>query len=233
LGAVRTAAPFRAQDGAIALTLPGGEVRFTTRSGPDLRDWRAPAVRTALGRLAGLPGSRVAQGEQVHGSHVHVVADPADVAGDREADAQATALAGVACVVRVADCLPVALVAPEGVAAVHAGWRGLAGGVLEAGVRALTDLGATEIRAALGPCARVCCYETGEEVHAVFARHGAAARCGDHADLPVIATAILREQGVTDVHDSGRCTICEPASFWSHRREGDAAGRQGGLVWRS
>ncbi|MCU0312752.1 MAG: polyphenol oxidase family protein [Solirubrobacteraceae bacterium] len=229
---MRTAAPFRTEDGALALTLPGGEVRFTTRRGPDLRDWRAPAVRAALGRLAGLPEDRVAQGEQVHAAHVRVVRDPAELAAVEPADGQATALPGVACVVRVADCLPVALVAPEAVAAVHAGWRGLAGGVVEAGVRALRELGASEIRAALGPCARVCCYETGEEVHAAFAHHGAAARRGDHADLPAIATAILCEEGVTETHDSGHCTICDPG-FWSHRREGGTAGRQGGLTWRN
>jgi copper oxidase (laccase) domain-containing protein len=134
----------------------------------------------------------------------------------------------------VADCLPIVLAAPQAVAAVHGGWRGLAAGVLEAGLAALRALGAGTVTAAIGPGARVCCYEAGDEVHAAFARHGPAARAGRNADLVQVAGAILREQGVETVHDCGVCTICAADGLlWSHRRQGERAGRQGGVAWRS
>jgi YfiH family protein len=232
--ATRLPAPFVETDGAIAASLPGGEVRFTTRRGPDLREWQEPRTVAAVAALAGTPPGRVAQGPQEHGARVRVVARVTDLEGEAPAaDAQATALAGVACLVRVADCVPIVLVAPEAVAAVHAGWRGLAAGVVEAAVGALRTLGAGELRAAIGPCARVCCYETGPEVHAAFAHHGPAVRRGDHADLVAVAAAVLAGAGVGELHDTGLCTICEPGLLWSHRRDGPAAGRQGGIAWRS
>lgn len=211
-------APFTWRNGQIEIDLPGGRGRFTTRlAGPgDLPD-------------------RVARSRQIHGADVRVVRDVLDLASAApDADGQATALRGVACAVRVADCLPVVLVAPEAVAAVHAGWRGLAAGVLEEGVRALRSLGASEIRAAIGPGARVCCYETGEEVHAAFAHLGPRARDGDHADLAAVARAILEADDVREIHDTGLCTICAPAGvLWSHRRDGELAGRQEGITWRT
>lgn len=232
-------APFTWREGQIALALPGGGALFTTRlptaagSTIDLLDG-APAAAT-LAAVAGLAPGRVAQSPQVHGAHVRVVAAAADLAGPApDADGQATDQVGVACVVRVADCLPVVLIAPEAVAAVHAGWRGLAAGVLQEGVRALRALGATDVRAAIGPGARVCCYETGDEVHASFAHLGAAARQGTHADLAAVARAILEADDVTEIHDTGLCTICAPDGLlWSHRRQGEGAGRQGGVAWRS
>ncbi len=210
--------PFAWRSGRIAADLPGGHVRFTTRSpGPD----DAPGL--------------VARGRQVHGARVRVVADVSEIeCPEPEADGQATALRGVACAVRVADCLPVALIAPEAVAALHAGWRGLAAGVLQEGVRALRGLGAGEIRAAIGPGARVCCYETGEEVHAAFAHLGPQVRAGTHADLAAVARAILEADDVLEIHDTGLCTMCAPAGLlWSHRRQGERAGRQEGVTWRS
>lgn len=224
-------APFTADAGLIALALPGGEVRFTTRRGPDLRTWSEPATRAALAAIAGVAPEQIAQAHQVHGARVSVTGPGGP--GGEDADGQATALRGVGCVVRTADCVPVALVAPEAVAMLHAGWRGLAAGVIAAGVAALRDLGAGEIRAAVGPSARVCCYETGPEVHAAFAPLGPGVRRGDHADLAAVARIQLEREGVGVVHDCGLCTICHPELLWSHRREGDAAGRQGGLAWRS
>lgn len=211
--------PFAWRGGRIAIALPGGQVRFTTRSAGPPDD--APAI--------------VARSRQVHGAHVRVVAGVTELERPApDADGQATALRGVACAVRVADCLPVALVSPQAVAAVHAGWRGLAAGVLQAGMRALRDLGASEIRAAIGPGARVCCYEAGEEVHAAFAHLGPQVRRGTHADLAAVATAMLEHEDVREIHDTGLCTMCAPAGLlWSHRRQGERAGRQEGMTWRS
>lgn len=229
-------APFAWRGGQIAIDLPGGHGLFTTRepgaagvpidlaTGPD-----------ALAAELGLQADAVAMSPQVHGASVRTVATEVDLRGSApDADGQVTAMPGVACAVRVADCLPVLLIAPEAVAALHAGWRGLAAGIVEAGVGALRALGASAIRAAIGPGARVCCYETGDEVHGAFARFGERARRGSHADLPFVARAVLEAEGVGVVHDVGLCTICAPAGLlWSYRREGALAGRQGGVAWRS
>ena len=128
-----------------------------------------------------------------------------------------------------ADCLPVALGDAGAVAMLHAGWRGLAAGVLESGVAALRELGGSErIVAVIGPGAGACCYEVGAEVHAAF---GGAHRHGDRIDLRAIARERLLAAGVAEVLDAAVCTICDER-FFSHRREGARAGRQGGVAWR-
>lgn len=231
-------APFRLQAGQIALDLPGGHVRFTTRLPTDAGetiDLLQEGAAAALAATIGVPAGQVAQSPQVHGAVVRVVRDPAELAAPApDADGQATALRDIACAVRVADCLPVALVAPQAVAALHAGWRGLAAGVLQEGMRTLRALGATDVRAAIGPGARVCCYEAGPEVHAAFAHLGPGMRDGERADLAAVAHAILKAENVTEIHDTRLCTICAPEGLlWSHRREGERAGRQGGVAWRS
>jgi len=236
--------PFGWRDGQIAAALPGGRMLFTTRLDAaagvpiDLRRWDEPEAwpfaAQALAGEVGLPGDRIAQSHQVHEARVRRIVSEADLqAPPSDYDAQATTLADVACVVRTADCVPVALVAPEAVAVVHAGWRGLALGVLQAAVAELRELGATEVRAAIGPAARVCCYEVGDDVHDTFAGFGPGARRGSHADLAFIARESLEQAGVTEIHDTGLCTICAPELLWSFRREGEAAGRQGVVAWRS
>jgi YfiH family protein len=233
-------APFGWQGGQITVALPGGRALFTTRmSGAagtpiDLKGWTEREAGEGLAAETGLPRARIAQSHQVHEARVRAVRTEADLqAPPSDCDAQVTPLTGVACVVRTADCLPIALVAPEAVGAVHAGWRGLALGVVQAAVAELRQLGATQISAAIGPGARVCCYETGEDVHAAFAGFGPRARSGSHVDLAAVARAVLEAEGVSEIHDSGLCTICEPELFWSFRREGEAAGRQGVATWRS
>jgi YfiH family protein len=249
--AVALPAPFEWSGEHIACALPGGGALFTTRRGGvsappydglnlgilTADDHAAvDANRDRLAAAIAIARERTLQGLQVHGTHVRRVRElPPPGAELADADGQATALDGVAAVVLTADCLPVALVAPEAVAIVHAGWRGLAGGVLAEGVRALRDLGAEgEIAAAIGPGASVCCYETGPEVHAAFAAHGPRARSGDHADLRFVARRQLDDAGVGEVHDVGLCTICAPPGlFFSHRRDGGVSGRQAGVVWRA
>jgi YfiH family protein len=186
---------------------------------------------------------RLVRGYQVHGKVVgRVLADgerqgPADNAFEYEdsarqpvfeADGHALAAPGLAAMVLTADCMPVALGARGAVAALHAGWRGLAGGVLEEGVRALREVGGDgDIIAVIGPCAGPCCYEVGEEVHAAFA---GAHRHDRLIDLRAIAHEKLFEAGVAQVLDAEACTICDER-FFSHRREGARAGRQAGLAW--
>jgi YfiH family protein len=156
-----------------------------------------------------------------------------------EADGQATNLRGLGTMVLTADCLPVALGTDGAVAMVHAGWRGLAAGVLEEGVRALRELGGDgDLVAVIGPGAGPCCYEVGEEVHAAFGgayRIGAPSSRTQHGrriDLKTIARDRLLAAGVTEVRDVAACTICDER-FFSYRREGARAGRQGGVAWLS
>lgn len=242
-------APFRWEGEHIGATLPGGRVLFTTRrggvsTGPyaalNLGRLTGDAGehvdrnRAILGEATGHPWSAVAYGRQVHGATVRRATEaPGPNRPHTYEDGQATADPSLAALVFTADCLPVALVSDGAVVALHGGWRGLAGGVVAEGVRALRELGAVgPIQAALGPSARGCCYEVGEEVHAAFADHDA--RRGETSlALDVVATDQLRAAGVETVHDCGLCTICEPELFFSHRRDDGVTGRQAGVVWRA
>jgi YfiH family protein len=180
---------------------------------------------------------RLAQARQVHGTRVLVVRGDDDLPGAElehvvEADGVATALPDTPCVVLCADCLPVALVAEGAVAMVHAGWRGLVGGVLESGLDALRDAGGHgPVTAVVGPGAGPCCYEVGPEVHEALAPLGPGVRVGDHADLPEAARLRLLAAGADRVLVAGLCTICRPERFFSHRRDDGLTGRQAGATW--
>jgi YfiH family protein len=152
-----------------------------------------------------------------------------------EADGQATDSTGIAPAALVADCLPVAVAGDGAVAMLHAGWRGLAEGVIEEGIRAMLELGARRpLSAAIGPGAGRCCYEVGAEVQAVFAESFPEARHGPNLDLKAIARAQLEQAGVQSIRDVGLCTICSaPEIFYSHRRDAGVTGRQAGIVWLS
>jgi len=244
-------APFAWAGEHIGCELPGGHVLFTTRRGGVsalpydtlnlglLTDDDPAAVagnRARLAALTGVPAARTLRGLQVHEAHVRRVRElPDPGAPIEDADGQATVLPGVAALVLTADCLPVALVAREAVAIVHAGWRGLAAGVLAEGVKALRELGAGgDVHAAIGPGAGVCCYESGPEVHAAFEAYGPQARNGTHADLKHVARCQLEQAGAGAVADVGLCTLCAaPGLFFSHRRDGGSTGRQAGVVWRA
>jgi copper oxidase (laccase) domain-containing protein len=138
----------------------------------------------------------------------------------------------------VADCLPIAVAGGGAAAMLHAGWRGLQGGVIAAGVRAVRELGTgppggaePELAAAIGPGAGPCCYEVGDEVHAAFAEYPDARR-GDNLDLKAIARRQLLAAGVSGVHDIELCTLCAPRDLlYSHRRDGGVTGRQAGVAW--
>jgi YfiH family protein len=241
----------------IELELPGAHVRFTTRAGGvsegpyaslNLGLWTDddPAA-VAENRRRAADGAPLAWGRQVHGTRVLTVdratagaapdADGIATTTSRlvlttDADGVATAASGVAALVLTADCLPVALATPDAIAMVHAGWRGLADGVLEEGVRAVRALDPHgELRAAIGPGAGGCCYEIGDEVAARFPE--VARRADRTIDLKAIAASRLAAAGVVQLHDVDRCTMCEPDLFFSHRASGGLTGRQGGLIWRS
>jgi YfiH family protein len=213
----------------------GGHVLFTGREEGNLSsvsgEGSEQGARARERLRAALGLQSLARGHQVHGTVVERIEGPrASDADRRHADGQATSLAGVGAFVLSADCLPVALGSAGGVAMLHAGWRGLAAGVLESGVAALRELGEEgPIAAVIGPGAGVCCYEVGPEVRAAF---GEARREGGRIDLRAIARERLLAAGVAEVREAGHCTICDQR-FFSHRREGARAGRQGGVAWRS
>jgi polyphenol oxidase len=227
--------------------LPGARAAFSTRvggvsqppyealnigilTGDDLD--RVRTNRQRLARSVGRDPNGVVMARQAHGTELRrhegpqaprVFADA--VRSPDEADAQATSNGDLTPVVLVADCLPVALVGPRGVAMAHCGWRGLAGGIVAEAVEAVQAEAA-----AIGPGIGPCCYEVGEEVLTAFADLDGVAR-GRLLDLTAVATALLERAGVKAVERSGLCTSCNPELFYSHRRDGERTGRQAGLAW--
>jgi YfiH family protein len=190
--------------------------------------------RAELSQRFGLP-SPPRWLRQVHGTSVAV--EPGD--DEPEADAAVTRMPGTALAILTADCLPVVLASEDGneVAAAHAGWRGLAAGVLEATVAAM-QAAPERVLAWLGPCAGPQAYEVGQDVFDAFlARDPRAAaafvatRPGHwRVDLYALARQCLLAAGVARVHGGGLCTISDPQRFYSHRRD-QRTGRMATLVW--
>ncbi len=217
------------------------------------------AVAANRARLGAAIGARPVFLNQVHGTAVLTLAP--DSADGATADAAVTRAPGLACTVMVADCLPVLLTDRQGalVAAAHAGWRGLAGGVLEQVLKhfqplapvqkapAAINIEANEVLAWLGPCIGPTAFEVGPEVRAVFLSTDAGAdRCfaaqpgGKFlADLPALARRRLAALGVTRVYGNDGslpwCTVSQPARYHSYRRDERAqggSGRMAACIWR-
>ncbi len=184
---------------------------------------------------------------QVHGTDCVTVAHAWAPGEGPRADAMATRVPGLALGIITADCAPVLLADPRGgiVAAVHAGWRGAVGGILEATVQAMRALGAepAAIAAAVGPCIAAASYEVGEDLRgSVLAAGGDSERFftpgrrPEHHqfDLPGYCIARLRGCGVGTAAWLGRDTLSDPAHFFSHRRRtlagGGAIGHQISVV---
>jgi polyphenol oxidase len=240
------ARPFYALGPHFAVDLPGARAVFSTRRGGHsggpyrslnlgaLTDDEPSAVarnRATLQADVGAP--ELSFVHQVHGADVRrITADTPPSTGRPRVDGQATALRSVAPVALTADCLPIAVAGGGAVAMLHAGWRGLASGVIAAGVGAVRELGANEeLGAAIGPGAGACCYEVGDEVHGAFADVPEAHR-GRNLDLEAIARHQLHGAGVEVVLDIGMCTICsDPELLFSHRRDHGVTGRQAGVAW--
>ena len=246
------AAPFRWQGEHLMIDLPGACAMFTTRRGGHST---GPFSSLNLGRLTSddpeavtrnrklvqeAAGGRLAMIRQVHGRRVVRVTDTDAASGPEprweleEADGQATARRAVAPIVLTADCLPIAIAGGGAVAMLHAGWRGLADGIVPEGIRAVRELASERqpLAAAIGPGAGPCCYEVGDELHERFSAAGGRGHRGRTLDMKAIACEQLLAGGVDDVADCGLCTMCSPPTlFFSHRRDGGVTGRQGGLVW--
>lgn len=230
--------------------LPGATAVFSTRVGGASRppfgslnlgvfteDDREAVVenRVRLAAALGFEPERIAIGRQVHSAELAIHGGPQSPSpfaepgsAIPEVDGHVTAASSLALLVFAADCLPVALAGPGGVAMLHCGWRGLAAGILARGAEAV---GATD--AAIGPGIGPCCYEVGDEVFAALARGPASGtRRVGRLDLPEVARRLLREAEVGRVETCGLCTSCEAELFFSHRRDAGGTGRQAGLVWR-
>ena len=231
----------------IVVELPGATALFTTRHGGlsagryeslnlgRFTDDDPDAVARNRETLQAQLGVRFAFGRQVHGKRViRAQTAPDPEATPLDADGQATNVVGLAPMVLTADCLPIAVAGGGAVAMLHAGWRGLAAGIVAEGVDAVRGLGAAgaPLAAAIGPGAGPCCYEVSEDVHEVFAGFGPDVRRGRKLDLKAVARWALNEAGVSDVHDVGLCTICS-TEFFSHRRDHGVTGRQAGVAWLS
>jgi polyphenol oxidase len=178
---------------------------------------------------------------QAHGTTV--VSADVDRGRAPEADSSVSRVPGNVCAVLSADCLPVLFADRRGrvVAAAHAGWRGLASGVLEAAVGSMRAEPA-EVLAWLGPAIGPSAFEVGADVHAAFCnRDSGASACfvatreGKwHADLYALARRALARAGIgaAAIHGGGRCTYSEPSAFYSHRRGGaDRDARMATLIW--
>ena len=188
--------------------------------------------RERLARAIDREPGGVVMGRQVHGAELREHRAPQEprvyadvVRSPDEVDAHSTAGPELTPLVMVADCLPVAMAGPGGVAMAHCGWRGLAGGVV---AEAAAAIEATS--AAVGPGIGPCCYEVGEEVLAEFSDLDGVAE-GRMLDLTAVARALLARAGVTEVESADLCTSCNEDLFYSHRRDGERTGRQAGLVW--
>jgi polyphenol oxidase len=225
---------------------PFDSLNFGRSGGDDLA-----AVQENRRRWAAQCGATPVYLSQVHGRAVARLtpADLQSAAAVQEADASITTERGIACTVLVADCLPVLLAAPggQGVAAAHAGWRGLAIGVLEATVAALSDASAcapSELHAWLGACIGPQAFEVGEDVLQAF--DASAAQPGAHfawrpradgsarwlANLPALARERLQAMGLTQITGGACCTVQDRSRFFSFRRD-RITGRMAASVWIS
>jgi YfiH family protein len=216
------------------------EVAFSTREGGVSE---GPYASLNLGRMSGdvvecvdenrrrlcaevgADPDRLALNRQVHSTLVHRAepgarGTPGDGLWTEEPDLPLLAL--------TADCLPIAIVRVDGdlpgVAVLHAGWRGLLGGIVAEGVRSLGG----RLHAAIGPAIGPCCYEVGEEVADPFSStFGPDVLRGRKLDLWTVAERALRDAGVEEVERVDLCTHCSPELFFSHRRTGLPRGGQG------
>jgi polyphenol oxidase len=243
--------PLEREGFANAFSTRGGGVSAFPENSLNLAGFDEDAAENILEnrrRFTGLLGDAwtLAACWQVHGRDVRVVRDREDVQSEKEhCDALTTNLPGVLLGVKTADCVPVLLAdARRGAcAAVHAGWRGtLAEIVKEALARMREEFGTdpADVRAAVGPAARSCCYEVGPEVVEAFRAKFADAdslfaptRDGHAlADIQLANRRQLVASGVADerVHTLPLCTICRPELFFSYRRDKQLHGRTGRLL---
>ena len=171
---------------------------------------------------------------QVHGDRVVLVDGPGDGVGS-EADASVTVRSDTVLSIQVADCAPIALAAPGGLAVVHAGWRGLRAGVIERASECLAEAAPGPQVAVVGPCVRACCYEFGSaDLDALCAQFGEDVRAHTSGgrpafDIPAAVRIVLERCGISSIEFDGACTGCDER-YWSHRVDGSDR-RQALVAW--
>lgn len=230
--------------------VPGVGAWFTGRAAGNLSH-RRPHLpphlarsRTAVTGAMGLHADAMHSMRQVHGATVGVVDDSTPWGAElRGVDALVTAHSGRALVVQVADCVPLLVASTNGpIAAVHAGRRGVQGGIVEAALEALDACGAPPetLRAMIGPAIRGCCYELPaalrDEVTSERPEAAAMTSWGSPSlDLPAAVAATLLAAGVTVLEPDGErfgCTHCDRTRRWFSHRADPRAGRQLGVIVR-
>lgn len=195
---------------------------------------RDEVLRRVASHLPGGAPADLAMARQIHSATVL----PARAGACGEGDALWTDRSGLALSVITADCVPIVLAGPDGIAAIHAGWRGLVNGVIPATLRELPGP-LSEWTAWIGPAIGACCYEVGEDVAAQVmavsgpevAVPGPAGR--PHLDVPGVARRLLAAAGVGEVLWLVRCTRCDEEKLESYRRNGKGAGRNIAFIWRA
>lgn len=203
-----------------------------------------PALRRRnldlFARDLGVDPASMLRARQVHGARVIQAGEVRAAAPALlDADAIVTDVAGTACVVQVADCVPILIAGESVVAAIHGGWRGTAAGVAVEAVRALERFSAPAFTlvAAIGPSIRACCYQVDARVRDAFAASPHWPLAEPHfapdgpahwrLDVAAINAALLERAGIprAQIFDSGLCTACDLARFYSYRAEGPGTGR--------
>jgi len=224
----------------------------TTRWGPGLSEPPFERMNLGLGGESSdiVEGNRLALAQalglphaprwlrQVHGTRVATLG-PLAQEEPPSADAAVSSIPGTVLAILSADCLPVLLAAADGsaIGAAHAGWRGLAAGVLEAAVASM-GCQASRLHAWLGPCIGAASYEVDAPVRDAFLQHDAGAEAAFlstrpghwQCDLAALARRRLQAAGVTRVHGGGFDTFRDPR-FYSYRRQGAHSGRFASLIW--
>jgi YfiH family protein len=243
---VRVRAAFTLRSGGVSVA-PYDSLNLGTHvgDGPEAvrENRRRVRERLALPReptwLQQVHGTTVVDVDALVGVAASGVASEAADGSPPEADAAVTRTPGRVCVIQVADCMPVLFAARDGTAvgAAHAGWRGLAGGVLE---QTIAQLGvpAAQLVAWLGPTISQRNFEVGDDVRAAFTKDDAGAAVAFEAnsrgrwqcDLYALARRRLATLGVSDVSGGGWCTYTEESRFFSYRRAGQC-GRMAALIW--
>jgi polyphenol oxidase len=191
-----------------------------------------------------VPPPTLTTAKQIHSA---AVLDACGRRGEQigEGDALVSSEPGVVIGIRTADCVPILVADPETriVAAIHAGWRGTAANIVGATIDVLRSRGSQpeNLRVAIGPSIGSCCYEVGPEVASHFETWRQKADSVEKStldpraitlDLPAINESQLLEAGVRQIWKSGQCTFCQPARFFSFRREKERAGRMLSFVSR-
>lgn len=192
-----------------------------------------PQRREAFDKVIDRPDLQLCWPHQIHSA---VIAEARQPGLGGKADALATANRRLALSVATADCLPIVMGGQRRLAVIHAGWRGLAGQIIQ---EALEDSGEPpdELEAWIGPAIGACCYEVGGDVASRVVAVSDPSVLIDrqpkpHLDLAAAARCQLRRAGVERVHTLSVCTRCSPDWLWSYRRDGDRAGRNWTFAWR-